>query len=72
MHVSDALVSQILISLCIVSFGRDGWQEILDHVVFPVGNLAVSFYLVGVVVVVVDVESRVVSEISESDSVETL
>ena len=41
-------------------------------IVFPVGNLSISFDFLGRVIVTVDIEARVVCEVSELDLIEML
>ena len=47
------------------------WQKVLDHIIFPVADLSVALDLLGLVVIVVYVESRVVREIPECHLIET-
>ena len=55
--------------LGLATYGR---QEVLNHVIFPVADLPVTFDFLRLVVVIVDVEPRVVREVSESHLIKAL
>ena len=56
----------------LLRLAADGRQEVLNHVVLPVADLPVTLDFLRLVVVIVDVEPRVVREVSESHLIEAL
>ena len=56
----------------LLRLAADGRQEVLNHIVLPVANLPVTLDFLRLVVVIVDVEPRVVREVSESHLIEAL
>ena len=70
MQTCDALVLEILLSLGHVAFGADRWQEVLDDIVLPVTDLAVSLHLMCIVVVIVNVKPCIMREVTEGNFVE--
>ena len=56
----------------LLALAADGRQEVLNHVVLPVADLPVTLDFLRLVVVIVDVEPRVVREVSESHLIEAL
>ena len=50
----------------------DRWKEILNDVVLPVVDLSIALHLCFCILNVIDIEPRVVLEVSECDFVEFL
>ena len=52
-------------------FAVDGRQEVLDHIILPIADLAITLYFLCLVVVIIDIEACVVCEVSEGHFIET-
>ena len=67
------LMLQVLLPLGVqLAFITDRGQEVLDYVIFPVADLTVTFHFLILIIAIVDVQSRVVSEITERYFIEPL
>ena len=52
-------------------FVADRRQEVLDHIILPIANLAITLYFLCLIVIIIDIKACVVSEISEGHFIET-